>query len=54
MTPAGYVLADGGATIVDVNPALCAISGYLREELIGHALTRLFVYCPWEGIVSRP
>jgi diguanylate cyclase (GGDEF)-like protein/PAS domain S-box-containing protein len=51
MTPAGYVLADGGAMIVDVNPALCAISGYLREELIGHALTRLFVFCPWEGIV---
>ena len=50
MTPAGYVLADGSARIVDVNPALCAISGYDREELIGHDLARLFVYYPWESV----
>jgi diguanylate cyclase (GGDEF)-like protein/PAS domain S-box-containing protein len=51
MTPAGYVLADGSASIVDVNPALCAISGYCREELIGQGLSRLFIFCPWEGVV---
>jgi diguanylate cyclase (GGDEF)-like protein/PAS domain S-box-containing protein len=51
MTPAGYVLADGSASIIDVNPALCAISGYGRDELIGQGLARLFVYCPWEGVV---
>ncbi|MDB5757198.1 MAG: hypothetical protein JWM30_487 [Burkholderia sp.] len=51
MTPAGYVLADGSATILDVNPALCAISGYRREELVGLGLSQLFLYCPWEGIV---
>jgi diguanylate cyclase (GGDEF)-like protein/PAS domain S-box-containing protein len=50
MTPAGYVLANGNASIVDVNPALCAISGYDREELVGHDLSRLFAYYPWEGV----
>jgi diguanylate cyclase (GGDEF)-like protein/PAS domain S-box-containing protein len=50
MTPAGYVLADGSGTMVDVNPALCAVSGYGRDELIGHGLARLFAYCPWEGV----
>jgi diguanylate cyclase (GGDEF)-like protein/PAS domain S-box-containing protein len=54
MTPAGYVLANGNASIVDVNPALCAISGYAREELIGHDLSRLFVYYPWEGVAFAP
>ncbi|SMP74659.1 bifunctional diguanylate cyclase/phosphodiesterase [Noviherbaspirillum suwonense] len=52
MTPAGYVLADGSATILDVNPALCAISGYAREELIGQGVARLFAYCPWLGVVT--
>src|SRR5690606_943374 len=50
MTPAGYVLANGNASIVDVNPALCAISGYAREELVGQGLSRLFAYYPWEGV----
>ncbi len=50
MTPAGYVVADGSGNIIDVNPALCSISGYDREELTGQALAKLFVAHPWQGV----
>lgn len=38
-TPVGVVLSDLHGTIVDVNPALCAMVGYSRTELIGHRMT---------------
>jgi diguanylate cyclase (GGDEF)-like protein/PAS domain S-box-containing protein len=49
MTPAGYILADGTGKILDVNHALCCISGYSKEELVNQALEKLFAFCPWEG-----
>ena len=54
MTPAGYLVADGQGRITDVNPALCLIAGYPREELIGRTLDMLFAYCPWEGVAFEP
>jgi diguanylate cyclase (GGDEF)-like protein/PAS domain S-box-containing protein len=50
MTPAGYVLACGEGRILDVNPALCTLSGYAREILIGWSLERLFEVFPWGGL----
>jgi diguanylate cyclase (GGDEF)-like protein/PAS domain S-box-containing protein len=50
MTPAGYVLASFDGAIVDVNPALCALSGYAREDLVGSCLARLFEVFPWDGL----
>jgi diguanylate cyclase (GGDEF)-like protein/PAS domain S-box-containing protein len=50
MTPAGYVFVDGAGQIVDVNPSLCSISGYSREELAKHSLEKLFAHCPWKGV----
>jgi diguanylate cyclase (GGDEF)-like protein/PAS domain S-box-containing protein len=41
MTPAGYVLADAAACVADVNPALCRMLGYTREELLGRRLVTL-------------
>lgn len=38
-TPVGVVLSDLHGTIVDVNPALCAMLGYRRTELIGRKMT---------------
>jgi diguanylate cyclase (GGDEF)-like protein/PAS domain S-box-containing protein len=35
ITPAGYVLADAAGIVQEVNPALCQLSGYARQELIG-------------------
>jgi diguanylate cyclase (GGDEF)-like protein/PAS domain S-box-containing protein len=48
MTPAGYLLADGDGAIQEVNPALCRLSGYRKEELIGRTLDRLFASSPWD------
>lgn len=53
MTPAGYVLADAGGRILDVNPALCALSGYPRETLVGWRLARLFEVFPWDGLAHQ-
>jgi diguanylate cyclase (GGDEF)-like protein/PAS domain S-box-containing protein len=50
MTSAGYVLADSAHRIVDVNPALCKLSGYREEELIAQSLATLFAFSPWEEL----
>jgi diguanylate cyclase (GGDEF)-like protein/PAS domain S-box-containing protein len=50
MTPAGYVLAAASGRILDVNPALCALSGRTREELTGSCLARLFEAFPWDRL----
>jgi diguanylate cyclase (GGDEF)-like protein/PAS domain S-box-containing protein len=52
MTPAGYLLADAEASIIDVNPALCNVVGYLRDELVGHKLEKLFSSFPWHGALA--
>ena len=49
MTPAGYFVADGRNLILDVNPALCSLSGFLKTELVGEKLSKLFSYPAWEG-----
>lgn len=49
MTPAGYILADAQARLIEVNPALCALSGYAREELIGQGIDKLFPDPPCGG-----
>lgn len=46
MTPAGYLLADRDGALRDVNPALCALSGYPREMLLALRLSELFVSFP--------
>ncbi|MCC2973818.1 EAL domain-containing protein [Massilia sp. IC2-476] len=46
MTPAGYLLAGRDGALQDVNPALCALSGYPREMLLALRLDDLFVSCP--------
>jgi len=50
MTPAGYVLASADGLILDVNPALCTLSGRTREHLVGSRLARLFAVFPWDGL----
>ena len=42
ITPAGYLLVDAQGQLVDVNPALCNVSGYTKEELIGQNIASLF------------
>ncbi len=39
LTPAGYIETDANGVVLDVNPALCKMSGYAREELIGQDIT---------------
>ncbi|MGV3654148.1 MAG: sensor domain-containing protein [Noviherbaspirillum sp.] len=53
LTPAGYVLTDAQARLVDINPALCALSGYTREELVGLELGELFPTAPWNASFIR-
>jgi diguanylate cyclase (GGDEF)-like protein/PAS domain S-box-containing protein len=50
MTPAGYVVANAEGRILDVNPALCALSGYPRETLVGSRLAHLFEAFPWDQL----
>ncbi|MGJ7917781.1 EAL domain-containing protein [Massilia sp. LXY-6] len=38
ITPAGYVLTSADGIIQEVNPALCQLSGYARDELIGTSI----------------
>jgi PAS domain S-box-containing protein len=40
-TPVGVVLTDLHGTILDVNPALCAMFGRERSELIGHTMAEV-------------
>ncbi|MEX5746074.1 EAL domain-containing protein [Massilia sp. X63] len=47
MTPAGYLVAGREGLLQDVNPALCALSGYPREMLLALRLEDLFVSFPW-------
>jgi diguanylate cyclase (GGDEF)-like protein/PAS domain S-box-containing protein len=53
MTPAGYLLTDAQANIVDANPALCDIAGYREEELIGMDIALLVPASSIEGISLR-
>ncbi len=46
MTPAGYLLAGGDGVLRDVNPALCTLSGYPRQMLLGLRLAELFESFP--------
>jgi diguanylate cyclase (GGDEF)-like protein/PAS domain S-box-containing protein len=46
MTPAGYAVVDADSIIRDVNLALCKMSGYAREELVGARYTKLFSSFP--------
>jgi diguanylate cyclase (GGDEF)-like protein/PAS domain S-box-containing protein len=50
MTPSGYVLARFDGLIQDVNPALCALTGRARADLVGSQLSALFVSCPWDSL----
>lgn len=52
-TPVGVVLSDLHGTIVDVNPALCAMLGYQRPELIGRKMTDLSHSDDLSDILSR-
>jgi diguanylate cyclase (GGDEF)-like protein/PAS domain S-box-containing protein len=54
MTPAGYVLASADGRILDVNPALCSLSGYAREALAGAGLALLFDVFPWDSLEHAP
>jgi diguanylate cyclase (GGDEF)-like protein/PAS domain S-box-containing protein len=47
MTPSGYLVASASGSIRDVNPALCALTGRTRDELLGGKLEDLFVSFPW-------
>ena len=42
MTPAGYALADAEGNLVEANAALCEITGYQMEELIGRNIAAQF------------
>ena len=50
MTPAGYVLASADRRVLDVNPALCCLSGHTRDALVGRPLDDLFVAFPWHSL----
>jgi diguanylate cyclase (GGDEF)-like protein/PAS domain S-box-containing protein len=52
MTPAGYLLASRNGVLLDVNPALCALSGYSREELTGSALPQLLPGFSWDHLAG--
>ncbi|MDB5840599.1 MAG: domain S-box protein [Herminiimonas sp.] len=52
MTPSAYLLADADATLLDVNPALCGIAGYGRDELVGQSMLRLFPASPFDQALS--
>jgi diguanylate cyclase (GGDEF)-like protein/PAS domain S-box-containing protein len=54
MTPSGYLRADGRALISEVNPALCELTGYPREALLGAHMNLLFSACPWKGALDIP
>lgn len=41
ITPAGYVLTDAGGVIREANPALCQLSGYTSEQLVGQGISEM-------------
>ncbi|QNA87899.1 EAL domain-containing protein [Massilia sp. Dwa41.01b] len=43
ITPAGYMLLNGDGIVEDINPALCQLSGYSREELVGKPVAAILV-----------
>ncbi|MCM5680054.1 PAS domain S-box protein [Schlegelella sp. S2-27] len=45
-TSEGYLRVSHELRIVEVNPALCAMSGYAKDELVGRAIDFLFPRCP--------
>ena len=47
LTPSGYLLTNRDGALLDVNPSLCSLSGYPREELLGARLEALFHDFPW-------
>lgn len=47
LTPSGYLLAGRDGRLLDVNPALCSLSGYGRDALLALGLEALFVSFPW-------
>jgi diguanylate cyclase (GGDEF)-like protein/PAS domain S-box-containing protein len=53
MTPAGYVLASADGRVLDVNPALCGLSGHARAALVGRTLDDLFVAFPWHSLYAH-
>ena len=53
MTPAGYVLAGADGRVLDVNPALCSLSGHARGALVGRALDDLFVDFPRDCLAAH-
>lgn len=52
-TPVGVVLSDLHGTIIDVNPALCAMVGYQRSELIGRTMTEINHPDDLEDVLTR-
>lgn len=52
MTPAGYVLTDAKGIMAEVNPAMCDITGYPKDELIGRDILALTPRCPLEGALQ--
>jgi diguanylate cyclase (GGDEF)-like protein/PAS domain S-box-containing protein len=53
MTPAGYLVAGADGRILDVNPALCNLSGHGRDALVGRTLDDLFVAFPWHSLAAH-
>ncbi|HYI15074.1 MAG TPA: PAS domain S-box protein [Thermomicrobiales bacterium] len=56
MTDGILLLGDlgtrGGMAVIDVNPALCSMTGYRREELIGTDALRLVARDDWRRAVT--
>ncbi|MGI4718041.1 MAG: EAL domain-containing protein [Janthinobacterium lividum] len=50
LTPSGYLLAGRDGRLLDVNPALCSLSGYGRDALLALGLDALFVSFPWASL----
>lgn len=46
LTPAGYVFTDAHGRLEEVNPAMCAMTGFNETELIGREMVTLLPDCP--------
>ena len=49
MAAAAYVLTDAWFRLLEVNPALCKLTGYSRQELLGQDITKVIPDCPHFG-----